>query len=61
MMLLNARGVFDEDGSASAILLAIEDVTRRREVEREKGRADSMHPQTRLSSSDCPATKRVKI
>jgi len=28
--------VFDEDGSASAILLAIEDVTRRREAEREK-------------------------
>jgi two-component sensor histidine kinase len=35
-MLLNARRVFDEDGSASAILLAIEDVTRRREAEREK-------------------------
>jgi chemotaxis protein methyltransferase CheR len=28
--------VFDEDGSASAILLAIEDVTRRREADREK-------------------------
>ena len=36
VMLLNARRVFDEDGSASAILLAIEDVTRRREAEREK-------------------------
>ena len=36
MMLLNARRVFDEDGSVSAILLAIEDVTRRREAEREK-------------------------
>ena len=35
-MLLNARRVFDEDGSASAILLAIEDMTRRREAEREK-------------------------
>jgi len=35
-MLVNARRVFDEDGSASAILLAIEDVTRRREAEREK-------------------------
>ena len=35
-MLLNARRVFDEDGSASAILLAIEDVTRRREADREK-------------------------
>ena len=35
-MLLNARRVFDEDGSAFAILLAIEDVTRRREAEREK-------------------------
>jgi chemotaxis protein methyltransferase CheR len=35
-MLLNARRVFDEDGSASAILLAIEDVTRRREAEHEK-------------------------
>jgi two-component sensor histidine kinase len=36
VMLLNARRVFDEDGSASAILLAIEDVTRRREAEHEK-------------------------
>jgi PAS domain S-box-containing protein len=36
VMLLNARRVFDEDGRASAILLAIEDVTRRREAEREK-------------------------
>ena len=36
VMLLNARRVFDEDGSASAILLAIEDVTRRREAERER-------------------------
>jgi two-component sensor histidine kinase len=36
VMLLNARRVFDEDGSASAILLAIEDVTRRRDAEREK-------------------------
>jgi two-component sensor histidine kinase len=36
LMLLNARRVFDEDGSASAILLAIADVTRRREAEREK-------------------------
>jgi chemotaxis protein methyltransferase CheR len=36
VMLLNARRVFDQDGSASAILLAIEDVTRRRETEREK-------------------------
>jgi two-component sensor histidine kinase len=36
VMLLNARRVFDEDGSASAILLAIEDVTRRRENDREK-------------------------
>ena len=35
-MLLNARRVFDEDGSASAIFLAIEDVTRRREANREK-------------------------
>jgi chemotaxis protein methyltransferase CheR len=35
-MLLNARRVFDQDGSVSAILLAIEDVTRRREAEREK-------------------------
>jgi two-component sensor histidine kinase len=36
VMLLNARRVFDEDGSASAILLAIEDVTQRREADREK-------------------------
>ena len=36
VMLLNARRVFDEDGSACAILLAIEDVTRRREADREK-------------------------
>ena len=36
VMLLNARRVFDEDGSVSAILLAIEDVTRRREADREK-------------------------
>jgi two-component sensor histidine kinase len=36
VMLLNARRVFDEDGSACAVLLAIEDVTRRREAEREK-------------------------
>ena len=36
VMLLNARRVFGEDGSPSAILLAIEDVTRRREAEREK-------------------------
>jgi chemotaxis protein methyltransferase CheR len=36
VMLLNARRVFREDGSASAILLAIEDVTLRREVDREK-------------------------
>jgi hypothetical protein len=33
VMLLNARQVFDEDGSATALLLAIEDVTR---AEREK-------------------------
>ena len=36
VMLLNARRVFDEDGSASAILLAIEDVTRRREADYER-------------------------
>ena len=36
VMLLNARRVFNEDGSAAAILLAIEDVTRRREADREK-------------------------
>ena len=35
-MLLNARQVFDEGGSASALLLAIEDVTNRRDAEREK-------------------------
>ena len=35
-MLLNGRRVFDEDGAATAILLAIEDVTRRREADREK-------------------------
>ena len=36
VMLLNARQVFDEDGSATALLLAIEDVTERRDTEREK-------------------------
>ena len=36
IMLLNARQVFDEDGSTSAPLLAIEDVTQRRDTEREK-------------------------
>jgi chemotaxis protein methyltransferase CheR len=36
VMLLNARRVVDADGSAAAILLAIEDVTRRREAEHEK-------------------------
>ena len=36
VMLLNARRVFDENGSATALLLAIEDVTRRREAEHEK-------------------------
>ena len=36
VMLLNARRVFDENGAATAILLAIEDVTRRREADREK-------------------------
>ena len=36
VMLLNARRVFDEGGSACVILVAIEDVTRRRETEREK-------------------------
>ena len=35
-MLLNARRVFDKDGSTAALLLAIEDVTQRREAEREK-------------------------
>ena len=36
VMLLNARQVLDEDGSAAALLLAIEDVTQRRDIEREK-------------------------
>ena len=36
VMLLNARQVFDEDGSATALLLAIEDVTQRRDTERDK-------------------------
>jgi chemotaxis protein methyltransferase CheR len=36
VMLLNARQVFDEGGSDSALLLAIEDVTQRRDTEREK-------------------------
>ena len=36
VMLLNARQVFDEDGSAAALLLAIEDVTQRRDADREK-------------------------
>jgi chemotaxis protein methyltransferase CheR len=36
VMLLNARQVFDEDGLGSALLLAIEDVTQRRDTEREK-------------------------
>ena len=36
VMLLNARRVLDEAGSDSAILLAIEDVTQRRDSEREK-------------------------
>ena len=36
VMLLNARKVFDEDGSAAALLLAIEDVTQRRDADREK-------------------------
>jgi hypothetical protein len=36
VMLLNARQVFDEDDSATALLLAIEDVTQRRDTEREK-------------------------
>jgi two-component sensor histidine kinase len=36
VMLLNARQVFDEGGSVSALLLAIEDVTQRRDTEREK-------------------------
>jgi PAS domain S-box-containing protein len=36
VMLLNAREVFDEEGSLSSLLLAIEDVTQRRDMEREK-------------------------
>jgi chemotaxis protein methyltransferase CheR len=36
VMLLNARRVRDETGSDSAILVAIEDVTQRRDSEREK-------------------------
>jgi two-component sensor histidine kinase len=36
IMLLNARQVFDEDGTGSALLHAIEDVTDRRGAEREK-------------------------
>ena len=36
VMLLNARQVFDEDGEGLALLLAIEDVTERRDTEREK-------------------------
>src|SRR6476619_365337 len=36
VMLLNARQVFDENGEGSALLLAIEDVTERRDTEREK-------------------------
>ena len=36
VMLLNARQVIDEDGSATALLLAIEDVIQRRDAEREK-------------------------
>jgi PAS domain S-box-containing protein len=36
VMLLNARQVFDEGGTAAALLLAIEDVTQRRDAEREK-------------------------
>jgi chemotaxis protein methyltransferase CheR len=36
VMLLNARRVLDETGSDSALLLAIEDVTQRRDAEREK-------------------------
>ena len=36
IMLLNARQVFGEDGSTAALLLAIEDVTERRDTEREK-------------------------
>ena len=36
VMLLNARQVFDEDGTGSALLLAIDDVTQRRDADREK-------------------------
>ena len=36
VMLLNARRVLDETGSDSALLVAIEDVTQRRDAEREK-------------------------
>ena len=50
VMLLNARRVFDEDGSASAILLAIEDVTRRREADREK---DELLQQRKFCSRRC--------
>jgi len=35
-MLLNARQVFDEEHRDSALLLAIEDITQRRDAEREK-------------------------
>jgi two-component sensor histidine kinase len=35
-LLLNARQVLGEDGSSTALLLAIEDVTQRRDAEREK-------------------------
>jgi chemotaxis protein methyltransferase CheR len=36
VMLLNARQVLDANGSGSALLLAIEDVTQRRDADREK-------------------------
>lgn len=36
VMLLNARQLVDEHGAASALLLSIEDVTQRRDAEREK-------------------------
>ena len=36
VMLLNARQVFDEDGSTSALLLAIEDITQRRDMSGKK-------------------------
>jgi two-component sensor histidine kinase len=36
VMLLNARQVLDENGSGSALLLAIEDVTQRLDADREK-------------------------